>query len=128
MMGRRDPLRHVVRALREGYGVLLYPEGTRSSDGSIGKFRSGIGRLIAQFPGIPVIPTYLKGTSEVLPKGWSIPVPRRVRVVFGAPLFLQADPARRPSWQVAANQVREAIIALSAAAPDTASPLATPPD
>src|SRR5262245_7685133 len=53
---RRDPLRHVVRALREGYGVLIYPEGTRSLTGKIGPFRSGIGRLIAQFPDMPVIP------------------------------------------------------------------------
>ena len=83
---RRDPLRHVVRALREGYGVLIYPEGTRSLSGEIGPFRSGIGRLIAQFPDALVIPTLLEGTSEVMPKGRSVPLPRRVRVTFGAPL------------------------------------------
>jgi 1-acyl-sn-glycerol-3-phosphate acyltransferase len=115
---RRDPLRHVVRALREGYGVLIYPEGTRSLSGEIGPFRSGIGRLIAQFPDALVIPTLLEGTSEVMPKGRSVPLPRRVRVTFGAPLRLQADRAQRATWQTAANQVREAVVALQAAAPD----------
>ena len=48
--GSSDPLRHVVRALREGYGVLLFPEGTRSPSGQLGPFRSGIGRLAAEVP------------------------------------------------------------------------------
>jgi 1-acyl-sn-glycerol-3-phosphate acyltransferase len=109
---RRDPLRHVVRALREGYGVLIYPEGTRSRDGRIGPFRSGIGRLAAQFPDAPVIPALLEGTSEVMPKGRSVPLPRRVRVTFGAPLRLEADRAQKATWQAAADQVREAVVGL----------------
>lgn len=112
---RRDPLRHVVRALREGYGVLIYPEGTRSRTGEIGTFRSGIGRLIAQFPNLPVIPALLEGTDEVMPKGRSVPLPRRVRVTFGAPLHLEADRTQKATWQAAANQVREAVIGLQAA-------------
>jgi 1-acyl-sn-glycerol-3-phosphate acyltransferase len=123
-----DPLRHVVRALREGYGVLIYPEGTRSLDGSIGRFRPGIGRLIARFPSVPVIPTLLGGTDLVLPKGRALPSPHRVNVTFGSPLYLQADPEDRATWQQAADQVRAAIIALeppaepSAQDPDAAEP------
>jgi 1-acyl-sn-glycerol-3-phosphate acyltransferase len=118
---RRDPLRHVVRALREGYGVLIYPEGTRSRNGRIGPFRSGIGRLIAQFPDVPVIPALLQGTDEVMPKGRSVPLPRRVRVTFGAPLRLEADRAQRATWQAAANQIREAVVGLGQqAAPEGA--------
>jgi 1-acyl-sn-glycerol-3-phosphate acyltransferase len=112
---RRDPLRHVVRALREGYGVLIYPEGTRSRDGRIGPFRSGIGRLAAQFPDAPVIPALLEGTSEVMPKGRPVPLPHRVCVTFGAPLRLEADRTQKATWQAAANQVREAIVGLRAA-------------
>lgn len=110
--GRHDPLRYVVRALREDYGVLIYPEGTRSRNGKIGPFRAGIGRLIAQFPGVPVIPTLLEETSEVMPKGHAIPRPHRVRVTFGAPLVLEASMAQRASWQTAANEVRAAIISM----------------
>src|SRR5690348_1106649 len=107
---RRDPLRHVVRALREGYGVLIYPEGTRSRNGQIGPFRSGIGRLIAQFPDAPVIPTLVEGTDEVMPKGRSVPIPRRVSVTFGAPLRLQADLGKKTTWQAASGQVRDALV------------------
>jgi len=110
--GRRDPLRHVSRALREGYAVLIYPEGTRSRTGKIGTFRPGIGRLIAQFPNTPVIPALLEGTDAVMPKGHSVPLPRSVRVSFGPPLYLEASLRQRSSWQEATNAVRAAVLAL----------------
>ena len=109
---RQDPLRHAVRALREGYGLVLYPEGTRRQDGTIGPFRGGIGRLVATFPEAPVIPTRLLTTDRVLPKGKLIPRPYTVRVRFGAPLFLEASLDSRSSWHAAASAVRDAVIKL----------------
>lgn len=108
----RDPLRHASRALREGYALLLYPEGTRGRGGEIAPFRGGIGRLIADFPGTPVLPTLLVGTPRVMPKGKLLPRPFSVEVHFGAPLYLQAQPKVRASWQEAADQVRNAVVAL----------------
>jgi 1-acyl-sn-glycerol-3-phosphate acyltransferase len=110
-----DPLRHVVRALREGYGVLLFPEGTRSQNGQLGPFRSGIGRLAAEFPDIPIVPVWLDGTARVLPKKAAIPIPRpaTVSVRFGTPVA--QTPARlgdKSSWRAVANEVREAVILL----------------
>ncbi|GAB4435453.1 MAG: lysophospholipid acyltransferase family protein [Chloroflexi bacterium OHK40] len=118
--GGQDPLRHLSRALREGYAVLMYPEGTRSKDGRLGPFRAGIGRLIAEFPGTPVVPTYIGGTTRVMPKGSFIPRPYKATVRFGEPLFLKAHPRFRATWQSAADEVREAVLHLggqSSAAP-----------
>jgi 1-acyl-sn-glycerol-3-phosphate acyltransferase len=129
----RDPLRHVIRALREGYGVLLFPEGTRSTSGQIGRFRSGVGRLVGLFPGLPVVPAYLEGTADMMPKGRPVPRPGSVSVTFGPPLFLSADPHDHLSWREAAAQAREAVVAISAAqeAPEQPAaplpPLVLPP-
>lgn len=122
--GGQDPLRHQSRALREGYVVLLYPEGTRSKDGTIGPFRGGIGRLLAEFPGTPVIPTFIGGTRRVMPKGKFIPRPFKVTVRFGAPLVIKAHPRFRTTWQSAADEIREAVLALGGlgALPAGASP------
>ena len=111
-----DPLRHAVRALREGYGLLIYPEGTRSPDGTIGPFRRGIGRLVAAFPGIPVIPAHLGAAAQALPKGATLPRPYTIHVQFGAPLYLQAQLDDRASWQAAADEVRAAVLQLAARA------------
>lgn len=124
MVRGQDPLRHVVRAIREGYGVLLFPEGTRSATGALGEFRSGIGRLIAEFPGLPIVPTALCGTAEVLPKRAVLPKRQHVTVRFGEPLCgLRADRRDRDTWQRAAEEVRAAVQSLmGSSAPLLAEP------
>ena len=71
----RDDPRDAVRMLREagarlngGRLVVVFPEGTRSGDGSIGEFRPGAFYL-AQKSGAPVVPVYLDGGYRAIPKG-----------------------------------------------------------
>jgi len=71
----RDDPRDSVRMLREagtrlrgGRLVVVFPEGTRSRDGSIGEFRPGAFYL-AQKSGAPVVPVYLEGGYRAIPKG-----------------------------------------------------------
>lgn len=124
----RDPLRHAARALREGYGLLFFPEGTRSNDSGVGPFRAGLGRLIAMNPGIATIPVWLDTAGRVLPKGSVLPRPYTVTVRFGAPMYLEAERNDRASWQAAADAAREGLIQLSleearrAEAPDERAP------
>ena len=68
-----------------GWSVLLFPEGTRSATGDMGRFKAGVGMLAAR-TGVPVVPAYLEGLHHVLPKGQSIPHPGRIAVRFGRPL------------------------------------------
>jgi 1-acyl-sn-glycerol-3-phosphate acyltransferase len=71
--------------LARGWNILVFPEGTRTRTGEIGRFKPGVG-LIAQRSGRPVLPVLITGTHEILPPG--APLPRRGRVVvtFGAPV------------------------------------------
>lgn len=115
--GGMDPLRHLGRALREGYAVMMFPEGTRSTSGTLGSFRAGIGKLIAEFPGTPVVPTWISGTARILPKGAFVPRPFRAQVRFGTPLQLKAHPKFRATWQSAADEIREAIRQLGGSEP-----------
>jgi 1-acyl-sn-glycerol-3-phosphate acyltransferase len=71
----RDDPRDTVRMLREagarlrdGRLVVVFPEGTRSGDGSVGEFRPGAFYL-AQKSGAPVVPVYLDGGNRAIPKG-----------------------------------------------------------
>ena len=52
--------------LAAGRDVIVYPEGTRSRDGSIGEFHSGAARL-AESTGAPLVPIGIAGTNELLP-------------------------------------------------------------
>jgi 1-acyl-sn-glycerol-3-phosphate acyltransferase len=88
-------------ALAQGRTVVIYPEGTRATDGKIGEFRSGALHL-ARECGVPVVPVALLGTGEVLPKhGHYSPTPMEVR--FGEPI--------NPTT-ITAGELRRAVVAL----------------
>jgi 1-acyl-sn-glycerol-3-phosphate acyltransferase len=53
--------------LCQGESILMFPEGTRSDDGTIGKFRDGSFKLAAE-TGVCVLPIVIDGTREILPK------------------------------------------------------------
>jgi 1-acyl-sn-glycerol-3-phosphate acyltransferase len=66
----------------EGNVLIIFPEGTRTTTGEMGRFRSGIGRLVVATD-IPVIPCYLDGGIKALPKGKALPRPCKLRLSIG---------------------------------------------
>ncbi len=69
--------------LARGDIVLIFPEGTRTRPGSLGKPKRGVGRLVLE-SGAPVVPVAVIGTEDVR-RGWRIR-PRKVRIRAGRPL------------------------------------------
>lgn len=72
--------------LEQGRVLILFPEGTRSLDGRLQPLHGGVG-LIAARAGAPVIPMYVSGAHELLPKGKYIPRPGRIVVLIGPPIY-----------------------------------------
>lgn len=65
--------------------VVMFPEGTRSTDGCLLPFKKGAFMLALQL-GVPIIPVAVAGTRAIMPKGaWSVR-PGTVRVRFGEPI------------------------------------------
>ncbi|MQA06689.1 MAG: 1-acyl-sn-glycerol-3-phosphate acyltransferase [Streptosporangiales bacterium] len=77
-------LLETVPLLRAGGAVVLFPEGTRTRDGSLGDFRSGAARLAAA-AGVPLVPVAMHGTREMLPVH-GVFRRRPVTVRIGAPV------------------------------------------
>jgi 1-acyl-sn-glycerol-3-phosphate acyltransferase len=82
---------HLDALLSDGGSLLMFAEGTRSNDARVGRLRSGAAVIAAQH-GLPIVPVYVGGTSEAMPRGhhWMVfkagrPGPRRrIEVRFGA--------------------------------------------
>src|SRR5204862_2069240 len=88
--GARQTLHYIGEVLEDGFSVLIFPEGKRTTTGAIDRFRPGIGMIAARL-GAPVVPVRLDGVDRVLPSGARMARPARVRVAFGAPLRLAGD-------------------------------------
>jgi long-chain acyl-CoA synthetase len=66
--GFRRSFAHAGEAMDHGDSVMIFPEGTRSPDGKLQRFRNGIG-LLAQESGVPVLPVALIGLGEMRNEG-----------------------------------------------------------
>ncbi len=62
--------------------LIIFPEGTRSTTGKVGEFKSGIGALVAGRD-VAVAPCFIDGSFQAWPKGKRFPRPRKVRLVVG---------------------------------------------
>ena len=79
-------LRIARQLIRNGWNLLLYPEGTRSRSGHLGPFKAGVS-VLARFTRRPLIPVHVDGGRQVLPCGAFMPRPGRITVRYGRPLF-----------------------------------------
>lgn len=101
--GDVSAVQRIADLLASGNVIALFPEGTRSPNGELFRFRSGVAR-ISSLANTPVIPVGLRGTASVWPRGRR-PMARRpaagaVQVRFGAPLGVPPDttPRVRRQW------------------------------
>jgi long-chain acyl-CoA synthetase len=88
----KESLQTAVRTLEYGYHLLIFPEGTRSPDGELQEFKPAIAYL-AFAANVDILPIWLEGTQEAMPKGSFLPDPRKRRklvVRIGSPLRIDA--------------------------------------
>jgi 1-acyl-sn-glycerol-3-phosphate acyltransferase len=120
---REDPrdavhlMREAVRRIRQGQVVVIFPEGTRSADGTVGEFKPGAFYL-AQKAGVPVIPVFIDGGCRALPKGSLLSRPADLVVRVLEPLILTAGLPF--SKQEIAAEARRRILSARAAEKDGA--------
>ena len=106
-------VRAMIKLLKSGNRVLVFPEGTRSKDGNLQPARAGVGLLIAKSLA-PVVPVRVFGSYAALPRSGGIRfVP--ITVVIGKPLFFTKQDLgtdERAAYQVLSDRVMAAIAAI----------------
>jgi len=86
-----------------GNVLIIFPEGTRSATGSMGRFKPGIGALVAGRD-IPVLPCYLSGGFKAWPKGKVFPQPKKLQLTIGeARNFATIAPGKESANAIAAE-------------------------
>jgi long-chain acyl-CoA synthetase len=80
-----EGLKVCARIIRAGQSIILFPEGGRSPDDKLMDFKPGIAMLSFELD-VQILPVYITGASNALPKGTRFPRPRKVTVNFGNPV------------------------------------------
>ena len=94
LVDRRNPgagiLKKMSRLIGGARSLIIFPEGTRSSTGDLGRVRSGVS-VLAIHTRTPVLPLFIHGLGDVMPKGSVAPLPGGVVVDVGEPLLPDPD-------------------------------------
>lgn len=104
-----NPLDPLIQALHEGSSLIIFPEGTRRPQPLPSSFKSGLWRLMREFPDVELIPVYIENLHRSMPKGTLIPIPTICSVRFGAPLPHSPDDSKENFL----NRARNAVIQLA---------------
>ena len=106
-------VRALLRLLKEGKRVVVFPEGTRSKDGNLQPARAGLGLIIAKSLA-PVVPVRVFGSYAALPRSGGVHfVP--ITLVVGKPIFFTKEDLgtdERLVYQTLSDRVMAAIAAL----------------
>ncbi len=109
-------IKRVLKALKEDRGLILFPEGTRSSDGRLQEPKAGVG-MIASRSRVPVVPARIFGSFEAYGKGHPLRLGTPVCIAFGPPIFPADydDPAAgKERYLLASQRIFARIAALKA--------------
>jgi 1-acyl-sn-glycerol-3-phosphate acyltransferase len=103
--------------LSQGKSLCIFPEGGRSFGEEVLPFKKGVG-IIALERKIPVVPVYIEGSSNALPRGAAFIRPSRIRVIFGEPfsigdIDMKTKPSTVDKYQFFSDQLRERVVSLS---------------
>lgn len=104
----RGAIRAALKALKEGYCMGMFPEGTRARKGKRLKAQPGIA-LLAAMSGAPVIPATIEGTDGALKF-------HKFRVTYGAPLRFEGNRANKEALDAFAQKIMDVIYAQKRAA------------
>ena len=110
----RSAVKALIRVIKAGNGALVFPEGTRTPDGTLQPALPGVGLIIAKTRA-PVVPMRIFGAFEAWPIGGKIRLGGRITIVVGEPIiFSKTDLEARGKngYAELSQRVMEAIAAL----------------
>ncbi len=108
-------LKEALRRVNAGRVVSVFPEGTRSNDGSLQEAKRGVGFLIVRAK-VPVVPIYIQNSALAMPKGKGIKPGVAINVFVGKPIlpdaFIAGEDSSKRDYEKVSNVVMERIAEL----------------
>jgi 1-acyl-sn-glycerol-3-phosphate acyltransferase len=110
VMSAYKTLDQIIGIIKSGESVMIFPEGTRSRDGSLGKFKRG-SLMAALKSGAPVVPIAIDGSYDIMPRGTYLIKPSPVRLSVGKPIYIKSEEEYDQKVEEARNAIAKMLSA-----------------
>lgn len=80
-----DPIYKMIKAIDDGYSLIIFPEGTRGEPEVRQPLKPGVAYVLSERPHIKYIPAYMKGMGKAMPKNDNLILPHNSSLIFGSP-------------------------------------------
>lgn len=101
----RGAIKAALGILKQGLCLGVFPEGTRSKNGKLGKPEAGVA-LLAAMGKVPVVPTAIINTNRILQNGGTLP---RVKIIFGEPIYFEGKHNDKEALEAFSKKIMEKI-------------------
>ena len=105
-------IERIIEILKSGESVMIFPEGTRSRDGTLGKFKRG-SLMAALKSGAPIIPIAISGSYGIMPRGTYLIKPSPDKLSGGQPIYIKTE----EEYDNKVEEVRKVIAEMLSARP-----------
>lgn len=103
-----ESMENIKKQLKDGVCTVIFPEGTRTKDGQVGRFKRGAFQIALDLK-LPIIPISLSGCYDVLPKGKPFVYRRPVRMYVGEPIDITQFENNNDAIEFVRNKVIENV-------------------
>ena len=101
----QSPIDVMLREIGNTKSLIVFPEGSRSTNGEIGEFKSGLYYLSKKRPDLELVPVHIDNMNRILPRGEFLPVPLLSCITFGPPMWLEPGEPKTSFLDRARNAV-----------------------
>lgn len=109
---KRKAVQEAIESLKSGDIVIIYPEGTRTRTGKLGKGKWGISKIFLQ-TGVPILPAAISGTFEILPPGGKLKIKRIIKINIGKPLYFKEELKKSSGGNLSPVEKKEMLIKIT---------------
>lgn len=102
----QSPVELMMQEIGNTYSLILFPEGGRTDDGTLGEFKSGLYYLAKKRPDLELVPVYMENLNRILPRGEYFPVPLLSSITIGSPIWLEAGEPKTAFLERARSAVK----------------------
>lgn len=86
-----DPINKMIKAIDDGYSLILFPEGTRGEPEVQQPLKPGVALVLLERPNVILVPAFMKGMGKAMPKDDNLIIPTNSTLKYGEPLLVNTN-------------------------------------